>query len=1193
VNGPPVTYQITPIEYCRDVNLTDCVEGIPPSSLPANPNPACSPNCAQYTIPAYVRFCKTQEEALAPGTVSGTSGTPLTPLCQLKYVNSGTTHIFPRYGWFTRDTVKPPSTTTYIRNTTRTDCIGNAAAPAGKILCSYDQEMQNYAQWHAYYQTRMQMMKTAAGRAFLPFISDPSGATPKPDRLRVGFITINPTYTNQNNSTSGTDVLAAKYLRIDTFNTTHATDWYNKFYTIIPDQSTPLREALSRAGWIFAGNLDTGLTKGIPAADDPVQSSCQKNYSFLTTDGFWNQGTGKDLNGTDIGNLDNLDNNTATPYAAPDFFSSRAGGTYDGAVLSGTTAGSSAGGKGTLADIALYYYKTDLRGTGAGPSTSPSTTPPNTVDVSINNVPAKSGSVDFAYHQHMNTYTIGLADGLMRYQPDYATASSGDFANIKSGLTAAGNCFWATGTCDWPSPQQNAQSALDDLWHAAVNGRGQFYSAVNPRALSTGLSSALNNFNTVIASAAAAATSSPQVAQGNAKAFSTTYQTATWSGQVFAQAIKPDTGEVDTSGPNSGKLWEAHKLLAARSTPRVLKTFDVSLTRDFTKLKNFDWTSLSATLPVGSTERDQFLGKCVASALGQCTSLVGTDLTIADDGSSLVAYLGGDSTNESTPTVTKAFRARTELDLVTGGSVHTILGDIINAQPVAVGAPSFQYESESIPEPAGESYPTYRANQTAKYANPGTPPPLLVGANDGFLHAFDSTSGNANSGQEMWAYTPRFLMPGLFQLADVNYPGQHRFYVDGTPEVADVFDVTTSKWRTVVVGGANSGGRGYYALDITDPNTPRGLWEFCADPNWCPADAAGLHSDPDLGFSYGNPVIGRRPTDGRWVVVVTSGLNNISPGDGQGYFYVLDAITGQILNKFGTGTGDTTTPSGLMKIGGYYPNGLTDPVFTYVYGGDQQGNVWRLHRSPPLAAPAVRRLATFKDAAGRVQPLTARPSGTHIGTTRIYYVGTGRYLGDSDLTDAGAGGIAWNQSIYGVRDQLSNPDDSENTTFSPQPSFRAGNVVHQNLGPAAGGNRTITKNPVDWATQDGFVIDLNPTFPGDPPEGNSPGERVFLDLRLIQGTLIVTSNVPEGGVCVPGGHSFQYGLDYKTGGYVGNDSTAIAGLNLQQFLVGAAIEQTADNSIKALNKTITGENITSPVPIETQFGGKRFSYRER
>jgi len=57
-------------------------------------------------------------------------------------------------------------------------------------------------------------------------------------------------------------------------------------------------------------------------------------------------------------------------------------------------------------------------------------------------------------------------------------------------------------------------------------------------------------------------------------------------------------------------------------------------------------------------------------------------------------------------------------------------------------------------------------------------------------------------------------------------------------------------------------------------------------------------------------------------------------------------------------------------------------------------------------------------------------------------------------------------------------------------------VVQQNLA-QSGADRTISKKPVDWKTQDGFFFDLNPKFALDPATGNSPGERIFLDVRLI------------------------------------------------------------------------------------------------
>src|SRR3989442_9024005 len=95
------------------------------------------------------------------------------------------------------------------------------------------------------------------------------------------------------------------------------------------------------------------------------------------------------------GNWKNI-NNTLYPPAGvtpayTDPVSSRATGTFDGNILPGTVAGARPSGSGTLADLALYYYMTDLRGgvdrnnKPTGPSARPNTTPPNR-DVSANNV---------------------------------------------------------------------------------------------------------------------------------------------------------------------------------------------------------------------------------------------------------------------------------------------------------------------------------------------------------------------------------------------------------------------------------------------------------------------------------------------------------------------------------------------------------------------------------------------------------------------------------------------------------------------------------------------------------------------------------------------------------------------------------------------------------------------------------------
>ncbi len=68
----------------------------------------------------------------------------------------------------------------------------------------------------------------------------------------------------------------------------------------------------------------------------------------------------------------------------------------------------------------------------------------------------------------------------------------------------------------------------------------------------------------------------------------------------------------------------------------------------------------------------------------------------------------------------------------------------------------------------------------------------------------------------------------------------------------------TAVWNTILVGGLNQGGRGYYALDITNPTAPTLLWEFtrrAGQRYWATVTVI--------------PVITAR-ADGTWVVLVTS-----------------------------------------------------------------------------------------------------------------------------------------------------------------------------------------------------------------------------------------------------------------------------------------------------------------------------------
>ena len=1009
--------------------------------------------------PAPVRWCKSVNDANSNTAVSGGNK------CQAKY---DTTYKFPRYGIFSRVDIVS-TTSSYPKGPARTDCAGST--------CTYLEEITNFGNWYAYYRTRLKMMKSAAGRAFADL----------DNRYRVGFITINP----------GNPVPADKYLKIDALEPSHKQRWYEIFYKQTPGSGTPLREALSRVGRHFAGKTD-GINNGMP--DDPIQYSCQQNFALLTTDGYWNGNAGQQLNGAAMGNQDNQDLTTDPKW------SSRASGTYDGAV---------AGASDTLADVALYYYKTDLRPAGSIGALG--------TDVSKPNVP--TNTKDFNPQQHLTTFTLGIVDGLMTYRPDYETATAGDFYRIR---TSSSGCTWASGTCNWPLPAQNSLSALDDLWHAAVNGRGKFYLAQDPDALSDGLADAIAALKTRVASAAASATSSPNITPTEKSIYSSTYTTVEWSGEIVAQDIDPATGTV-----LSGIKWSAQALLDKRvdltSDSRKIYMRDPGGTNG---LKNFDFGAMS------STERAWFDNKCVpVSNLSQCKDLTVTELAEANKGDDLVRYLRG-----QTAKVGGVYRNR----------LHA-LGDTVNSKPVYVRAPVWGFGDAVVPD-----YATFKSANAKRQAA------LYVSANDGMLHAF-----NADSGAELWAYVPRIVMPGLYKLADRNYSTQHQYFVDGWIETMDVYD--GAKWRTVLVGGLGSGGRGFYALDITDPNAPKSMWEFCSNSALC------AEADTDLGLSYGNPIITKREFDGKWVVLVTSGYNNISPGTGEGFLYVLDVLTGTVLEKVGTGAGDTTTPSGLARIQAWADNFYQDNTATTVYGGDLRGNFFSFDMK--FKKPKLQKLATLVDGTGRPQSVTTRPELAYVGGNRMIFVGTGRYLGVSDLQDPAtwipASTDAYQQSLYAFKDK--------GTEYS---NLRSA-LVQQTILPLTATTRTSTANKVDLTSVDGWFVDFNPS-------GQSPGERVNIDPQLALGTLLVITNVPTKDACSLGGDSWAYQFDYLSGQYVSTAPNKMVAQKLTSAItVGVVVFRLPDGQLKAVATDAAAEKTTFGVNTGSgSISGRRTSWRE-
>lgn len=926
-------------------------------------------------------------------------------------------------------------------------------------------DAKNFANWYSYYRSRINTMKSSVGWAFK--------SMPHPETFRIGFSTHR--YTGVD-STNVSFQQIADFCGIDGTICDQRTQFYQKLYAAQPGGFTPLRSAMSKIGRMYAGKLLTG-------ANDPVQYSCQQNFLVMATDGFWNQDDSAAFNLDATSGVGDMDGKAARPM-------------FDKLAK-----------PNTLADIAMYYYETDLRSTALGNCTGALGH-----DVCEDNVPI-AGRDNFRT-QHMTTFTLGFGvDGSVRYADDYDSGGSVDFNAIRDGSR------------DWPDPTDKEDlHRVDDLWHAAVNGRGTYFSSKTPEGLGAGLNKALSVVSARTGSGAASATSNLEPVEGDNFAYVASYRTQFWDGDLQARTINLATGalasEVD-------RTWSAQALLDAKAFAdrKIYMKGTAS-----NGLKEF--TSANLATEIGNRYFN-IDGNNPNGALTQYAGLSDAQKTAATSAKVIDFIRGDTSLEDQVSNATRVFRDRAH-----------VFGDIVSSQPVYVKNPPYAYTDSG--------YADY-AQTYVKSPRTGV---VLVGANDGMVHAFDAATG-----AELWAYVPTAVIPYLYRLADSNYANNHRFYVDGAITVGDICVAancaTASKadWRTIAVVGLGKGGRSYFALDITDTTAPKLLWEF------------SNASDADLGYSFGNPIITKR--SGKWVVLFASGYNNGSGGDGAGRLYVIDAANGTKLSEIltvnpATGTSETDpSRSGLAKISNWVNNITYDDTTQYVYGGDLSGNVWRFD----IVAESVARLAKLGGSGGVAeQAITTRPELAQVkagGTThRVVIVGTGKYLGTTDITDSSM------QSLYGIRDPLG-------TTWG---DFRAASGVVEQTLTAVGTQRKITANAVDWSTSPGWFVDFDIAA--------DAGERINTDFKLESGVLAVISNVPEPNACNVGGYSFLYFFDYKTGSYIKTVEGGVVGYLFANALgVGMSVIRVNGKNVAIIT---TSDNKHTSVPLPEAGRSARF-----
>lgn len=712
-----------------------------------------------------------------------------------------------------------------------------------------------------------------------------------------------------------------------------------------------------------------------------ITEACQRNYTIQFTDGFTNSFGS-------VSGANNADGDKGTPYAD--------------------------GYSNTMADFAMKYYTENLR---------PDLAKGKLVVPKACDDPNPDPWLDCNKNLHMNTITVGLG------------VAGEIFGQTHSKVADAYKEPYPT----WPSVDKVDLRQFDDLYHAAVNGRGEIYNAATAYELGEVMREALKYVKAGEGAGSAASFNSTEQ-DGDKKVFVGLFNTGDWSGDFKAFAV--DGGEIQST-----VSWSAAEKLKDRSfSSRNIVTYNGS------RGVAFEWGNLSPEQ--------------------QADLKMNPDGTSGDEaiGRARLDYIMGDHSEEASNSgATYDFRDRSSR-----------LGDIVHSQSVYVS-----YGGEDL---------------------------IFVGANDGMLHAFIAEGDNA--GKEAFAYIPKSVFSsdkskGLHYLTDPYY--RHRYYVDLTPTVAKVGD------KTYLVGGLRGGGRGIFALDITDgvdfDKDDDVLWEF---------------THADLNYTYSNITLAKM-NDGQWAAIFGNGYCDAGDACGEkAKLFIVSLETGSLIKEIATGPGSLDDPNGLSTPGvaDLDANGTAD----WVYAGDLFGNLWAFDLTSENSDEwkLAYDNALFETADD--QPITSEPmivkhpqvydnplspaefhartnDDTNYPNTLVLF-GTGQYLIEGDKTSA------HEQAFYGIW------DDGSDAHY---PLTQAKLQAQTELSGVAAGYRALTHNKVNYQAEEdkqyGWYLSLG-----------EPKERVINRATVRNNVVFFDTIIPSDSVCDYGGSGYLMAVSLLNGG---------------------------------------------------------------
>lgn len=693
---------------------------------------------------------------------------------------------------------------------------------------------------------------------------------------------------------------------------------------------------------------------------------------------------------------------------------------------------------------------------------------------------------DLPGNQYVNTNTLGF----------------GVFGNISSFPTSEADKNWPTNPERIVTGGAEFLDSLDDVIHAAFNGGGRYMSATDAETLNTEMTELMQSISSSYRGTATAVSFDRQGVAASTKMFRTLYDMADFSGELNAYAYDAETSTVGE------ELWEASAQLELRGqdNPRKIVTYN-----------GVKGAVFSAPSNVNNPNVDD--GELSPAQIADLVFNKPNNVSDVDYIPDVIEYFRGDGDGYTTAAV---FRERNSL------------GDIVNSNPVYVGAPEGIYPDAFAATP----YKDFVA------AKKDRTPIVYAGANDGMLHAF-----NANTGEEVFAYIPQGVFSdqefeGLHWLADRSY--MHLPYVDETPVVGDVF--IDNQWRTYLIGGLGRGGKSIYILDITDPAS------YATEAEMAQNIVVKEFTDPDLGYTFGTPKIAKM-NDGEWVAIFGNGYNNSDDGDAYLFGIYLDGSGPNGRDYFKLGPlGGGSVVNGDCNDEGSDCNGLSTPTLVdlnvdgtvdRVYAGDLHGHLWAFDLTRDVrgelvnadSSTSVRPRIAHRRTAQRPQPLFTACAGEMVGVScpkqyrqpitvkptvaphriqvsdaepnLLVFIGTGKYLGEEDVLDRST------QSFYGIW-------DAGDGGLTPP------NLTTQTMSADENGNRTMsTTEPVTYIRNDlaansvgnyGWKLNLE-AF-----------EKVIENPSVVNDVVLFPTRISSNDLCDRSGTGFVMGVSITTGG---------------------------------------------------------------